>query len=210
MKDFYKRVLISMLDVAKSGAGINARQHFAGTLSAIALSKKPLREAGKARASVKVVRASVKPGVFTHISFAIARVSAKEQQELAMCWRWDRVSKTHGSAIVIDTRTEGSKGFGHGSIGAFRSRLRRCGYDDTILHHVFANTTQLYQQRDKMLSHCNHCTKPRISSTVLPYDFFFVRMGLSGIVRQIGSFQSTWPFLPLRVCERLRPICFVS
>ena len=56
-----------------------------------------------------------------------------------------------------------------------------------MLHHVFANATQLYQQRDVMLSHCNHCrTKPRIISMVLPYDPFFVRMGLSGIVRQIG------------------------
>ena len=73
------------------------------------------------------------------------------------------------------------------TIGAFRSRLRRCGDDDTMLHHVFANTTQLYQQRDEMLSHCNHGrTKPRIISMVLPYDPFFVRMGLSSIVRQIG------------------------
>ena len=71
--------------------------------------------AGKARASVKTVRASVKTPVFTHRSFAIVRVSAKEQQELAMCWRWDRISKTHGSAIVIDTRTKGSKGLGHSS-----------------------------------------------------------------------------------------------
>ena len=71
--------------------------------------------AGKARASVKTVRASVKTAVFTHRSFAIVRVSGKEQQELAMCWRCDRVSKTHGSAIVIDTRTEGSKGLGHRS-----------------------------------------------------------------------------------------------
>ena len=59
------------------------------------------------------VRASVRPAAFTHISFAIAHVSAKEQQELAMCWRWDHISKTHGS--VIGSRTEGSKGFGHGS-----------------------------------------------------------------------------------------------
>ena len=65
--------------------------------------------AGKARASVKTA-------VFTHRSFAIVRVSGKEQQKLAMCWRCDRVSKTHGSAIVIDTRTEGSKGLGHRSI----------------------------------------------------------------------------------------------
>ena len=90
-------------------------RHIARDRSQFQLSKKPLREAGKARPSVKVVRASVEPGVFIHISFAIARVSAKEQQELAMCWRWDRVSKMYGSAIVIDTRTEGSKGFGHGS-----------------------------------------------------------------------------------------------
>ena len=73
--------------------------------------------AGKARASVKTVRASVKTAVFTHRSFAIIRVSGKQQQELAICWRCDRVSKTHGSAIVIDTRTEGSKGLGHRSIG---------------------------------------------------------------------------------------------
>ena len=72
--------------------------------------------AGKACASVKTVRASVKTPVFAHRSFAIVRVSGKEQQELAMCWRCDRVSKTHGSAIVIDTRTEGSKGLGHRSV----------------------------------------------------------------------------------------------
>ena len=71
--------------------------------------------AGKALASAKTVCASVKTAVFTHRSFARIRVSAKEQQELAMCWRWDRVSKMHGSAIVIDTRTEGSKGLGHSS-----------------------------------------------------------------------------------------------
>ena len=72
--------------------------------------------AGKARGSVKTVRASVKTAVCTHRSFAIVRVSGKEQQELAMCWRCDCVSKTHGSAIVIDTRTE-SKGLGHRSDG---------------------------------------------------------------------------------------------
>ena len=44
---------------------------------------------------------------------SLARVSAKEQQELAMCWCWDRVS---GSVIVSDTRTEGSKGLGVGSV----------------------------------------------------------------------------------------------
>ena len=64
--------------------------------------------------SVKAVRASVKPAVVIHISLAIARVSANEQQELATCWR---VSNTSGFAIVIDTRTEGSRGFGHGSFG---------------------------------------------------------------------------------------------
>ena len=53
----------------------------------------------------------IKANGSAHISFAIARVSAKEQQELAMCWCWDRVSKMYGSAIVIDTRTKGSKGF---------------------------------------------------------------------------------------------------
>ena len=75
--------------------------------------------AGKARASVKTVRASVKTAVFTQRSFAIVRVSGREQQELAMCWRCDRVSKTHGSAIVIDTRAEGSKGLGHRSVDIF-------------------------------------------------------------------------------------------
>ena len=79
------------------------------------LGERHLREAGKARASVKTLHESVKPAVFTHISFAIPRVSAKEQQELAMCWRWDRVSKTFGFAKVADTRSEGSKGVGHGS-----------------------------------------------------------------------------------------------
>ena len=78
--------------------------------------------AGKARASVKTMRASVKTAAFTHRSFAIVRVSAKEQQELAMCWRWDRVSRTNGSAKVIDTRTEGSKGLGHSSVGDLEKR----------------------------------------------------------------------------------------
>ena len=57
--------------------------------------------ARKARASVKTACASVNSAVFTVRSFAIVRVSAKEQQEFAMCWRWDRVGKTHGSAIVM-------------------------------------------------------------------------------------------------------------
>ena len=35
-KEFYKTVLISMLDVAKTGARVSARQHFAGTVSATA------------------------------------------------------------------------------------------------------------------------------------------------------------------------------
>ena len=43
-----------MLDVAKTAARVSARQHLAGTLSAIARNlglviKEPLREAGKAR-----------------------------------------------------------------------------------------------------------------------------------------------------------------
>ena len=84
-----------MVDVAKYRARISVCQHFAGTLSAVArdhLGKKPLHKASEVRASVKTVRTSVKPVVFTHISFATARVSAKEQQERAMRWRWDRVS----------------------------------------------------------------------------------------------------------------------
>ena len=51
MKEFYKRVLISMVDVAKSGARVSARQHFAGTWTAIArdhLGKQPLHKAGVA------------------------------------------------------------------------------------------------------------------------------------------------------------------
>ena len=41
MKEFYKRVLVwmvlaSMVDVAKTGACVSMRQHFAGTLSVIA------------------------------------------------------------------------------------------------------------------------------------------------------------------------------
>ena len=35
-KEFYKRVLISMVDVATTGARFSARQYFAGILSAIA------------------------------------------------------------------------------------------------------------------------------------------------------------------------------
>ena len=76
-KEFYKRVLISMLDVAKTGSHVSARQHLVGTLSAIArdlgFGKKPRREAGKACRLLKTVRASVKPAVFIHISLAIAR-----------------------------------------------------------------------------------------------------------------------------------------
>ena len=69
------------------------------------------------RASVNTARASGKPAVFTHISFVIAHFSEKKkQQELAVCWRLDRHIKPHGSAIVIDTRTEGSKGFGQCSV----------------------------------------------------------------------------------------------
>ena len=75
-----------MLDVAKTGACVSARRQFAGTLPATARNFSSVR-------SLCAKRASVEPGVFIHISFAIARVSAKEQQELAMCWRWDRVSK---------------------------------------------------------------------------------------------------------------------
>ena len=110
-----------MLDFAKTSARVSARQHFERHIvhdsSRSRLGKNPPRKAGKAYASVKTVRARVKPAVFIHISLAIAPVSAKEQQELAMCCRWDHVSKRFGSAIVIDTRTEGSKGFGHGSKG---------------------------------------------------------------------------------------------
>ena len=105
-----------MLGFAKTGACVSARQHFAGTLSAIARDLSLVRSRAKlARRASKSCAHVSKTGVFIHISLAIARVSAKEQQELAMCWRWGRVSKTYGSAIVIDTRTEGSKGFGHGS-----------------------------------------------------------------------------------------------
>ena len=95
MEEFYKRVPISMVDVAKSGARVSSGQHFTGTLSAIArdhLGKKPLHESGEARASVKTVRSSVKPAVFTHISFATARVRAKEDHEHAMCWCRGRIS----------------------------------------------------------------------------------------------------------------------
>ena len=74
--------------------------------------------ASNASTSVKTVRASEQRPVFFHIPFAIARVSANEQQKLAMCWRWDRVSDMYRSAILIDTRTEGSKGFRHSSLGS--------------------------------------------------------------------------------------------
>ena len=36
MKEFHERAFISMLDAAKTGARVNARQHFVATLSAIA------------------------------------------------------------------------------------------------------------------------------------------------------------------------------
>ena len=54
---------MSMLDVAKTGACVSARQNFAGTLAAIArdlslISKKPLCEAGKVRASKSCARVS--------------------------------------------------------------------------------------------------------------------------------------------------------
>ena len=95
-----------MLDVEKTVARVSASQHFAGTLSAIARDLGSVRSFCAPRTSVKTVRESVKPAVFINISFAIARVSAKGQEELAMCWRWDLVSKTYGSAIVMDARTE--------------------------------------------------------------------------------------------------------
>ena len=82
-------------------------RHIAHDSSRSRLGNEPLREGGNPLASVKTVRAPVKPAVLIHISFAIARGGAKEQQEPAMCLRWDRVNKTYGSAIVTDTRTEG-------------------------------------------------------------------------------------------------------
>ena len=103
MKELYDKVLVLLLDVSKAGACVSACmsafcRHIVHDSSRSRLGKKALRAAGKACASVK-------PAVFTHISFA-------------MCWRWDRVSKRYSSAIVIDARTEGSKGVGHGSAEA--------------------------------------------------------------------------------------------
>ena len=62
MKEFYKRVLIAMLDVATTGPCVTARQHFAGTLSAIARDLSLVRSLWaklERRVSVKIVRASV-------------------------------------------------------------------------------------------------------------------------------------------------------
>ena len=101
-------------------------------------------------------------------------------------------------SVGMSSQTASSLQSFNDTIGAFRNRLRRCGYADTMLHHVFAKTTQLYQQRDEMLSNCSHNrTKPLNISTVLPYDPFFVRMGLSGIVRQIGIQLSEHLDLPV-------------
>ena len=64
MKEFYKRVLISMLDVTKTGARVSARQPFCRHIVRDSLrswlGKKPLPEAGNVRASVKTARVSVK------------------------------------------------------------------------------------------------------------------------------------------------------
>ena len=43
IKEFYKRVLISILDVAKTGARVSARQRVVGTLSAIAFDRGSVR-----------------------------------------------------------------------------------------------------------------------------------------------------------------------
>ena len=69
-----------------------------------------VRLAMRARVS-KIVRPPVKPAVFPRTSFAIAGDSAKEQHQLAMCRRWDCISRTCGSAIVTGTRIQGSRGF---------------------------------------------------------------------------------------------------
>ena len=63
-----------MLDVAKTGARqcVSAFcRHIVRDSLRFWLGKKPLREAGKVRASLKTVRASVEPAVFIHISFAM-------------------------------------------------------------------------------------------------------------------------------------------
>ena len=85
------------MDVAKAGACV---QDFEGTLSAIARNLRIglLESMGRSAAS-----------------------SAKERQELEMCWRRERVSKRSGCAAVIGTRTEGSKRFGHRLIVLFLS-----------------------------------------------------------------------------------------
>ena len=105
-----------MLDVAKAGARqcVSAFcRHIVRDSLQFWLGKKPLREAGKVRASLKTARVSRTCGFHPYL-IRDARVSAKEQRELAICWCWDRVSKTCGAAIV-DARTKGSKGLGHSS-----------------------------------------------------------------------------------------------
>ena len=101
MKELYKRVLRSTSGVAKTGA-CQCASVFAGTSSTIA--RDLGLKYGVVNENCEVVSQTCV--CFLHISFAIARASAQEQQELAMCWRWGRVSKTHGSAIDIHTRTE--------------------------------------------------------------------------------------------------------
>ena len=53
------------------------------------------------RASVTTVRTSVKPAVFSHTSFAIARVSEKEQQELAIFTRLESPHKNGSQTATM-------------------------------------------------------------------------------------------------------------
>ena len=83
------------------------------------------------------------------------------------------------------------------TVSAFRGRLRRCGYDDALLQPLFENTQALYWQRSALLhSHCCRAAKPRVVSLILPFDPFFVRMGLGHIVRHIGEQISEQTDLP--------------
>ena len=74
------------------------------------------------------------------------------------------------------------------TMSAFKDRLHRCGYDDALLQPMFEHTQQLYQQRSGILrTRGSGTAKPRVVSLIIPFDPFFVRMGLSRIVRQIGE-----------------------
>ena len=87
MKELYKKVFLSKVNVEKTRARVSARQYFACTLSAIFLDLRTGLPESMGRSATGNACSSVKKCAHIsktlHISFATARVrvSAKEQQE---------------------------------------------------------------------------------------------------------------------------------